>query len=114
MGVNFSPCHDFLFTVSFNGCILDYASFMDKKMPKTRFTKCSLKETTFTGANLSGSVFDDCDLFDAVFNRTDLSAANFATARNYLIDPELNVMNKAVFPMQGLPGLLFRHNLKIV
>src|SRR5690606_7702366 len=35
LGVNFSECMDFLFSVSFENCILDYASFQGKKMPKT-------------------------------------------------------------------------------
>src|ERR1700712_5734386 len=32
LGVNFSECQDFLFSVMFDGCILDYASFQRKKM----------------------------------------------------------------------------------
>src|SRR5476651_2363658 len=59
LGVNFSRCQDFLFTVRFESCILDYSSFMEKKMLKTHFIKTSLKEVSFSGANLAGSVFDD-------------------------------------------------------
>jgi len=114
LGVNFSECIDFLFSVDFYGCILDYSSFMLKKMPKTRFSKCSLKEVTFTQAILTGSVFDDCDLYGAVFNRTDISSANFVTAYNYDIEPEINQVKKASFSAQGLPGLLSKYQLKIV
>jgi fluoroquinolone resistance protein len=35
--------------------MLDYSSFMAKKMPKTHFVKSSLKEVTFTEAVLTGS-----------------------------------------------------------
>jgi uncharacterized protein YjbI with pentapeptide repeats len=114
LGVNFSECIDFLFTVDFAGCILDYSSFMLKKMPKTRFAKCSLKEVTFTQAILTGSVFDDCDLYGSVFNRTDIGSANFITAYNFDIDPEINIIKKAVFSAQSLPGLLSKYQLKIV
>jgi len=114
LGVNFSECIDFLFTVDFAGCILDYSSFMLKKMPKTRFSRSSLKEVTFTQAILTGSVFDDCDLNGAVFNRTDISSANFTTAYNFDIDPEINMVKKAVFSAQALPGLLSKYQLKIV
>jgi len=114
LGVNFSECIDFLFTVEFAGCMLDYSSFMLKKMPKTRFSKSSLKEVSFTQAILTGSVFDDCDLYGAVFNRTDISSANFVTAYNYDIDPEINQVKKAIFSASGLPGLLSKHQLKIV
>ncbi|HVW98155.1 MAG TPA: pentapeptide repeat-containing protein [Mucilaginibacter sp.] len=114
LGVNFTECADFLFSVEFDGCILDYSSFMLKKMPKTRFRKSALKEVTFTQANLSGSVFDDCDLNGAVFNRTDISGANFITAYNYDIDPEINSVKKASFSAQGIHGLLSKYQLKIV
>lgn len=114
LGVNFSACEDFLFTVRFESCMLDYSSFMRKKMPKTNFVKTSLKETTFTQAILTGSVFDECNLMDTVFRQTDLTSVNFSTALNYIIDPELNTMNKAIFSAHGLEGLLYKYNLRIV
>lgn len=114
LGVNLSDCQDFLFSVAFEGCILDYASFMGKKMPKTRFVKSSLKEVSFSQANISGSVFDDCDLNGAIFNRTDLSGANFITAYNYDIDPEINLVKKASFSAQGIHGLLSKYQIRIV
>jgi len=114
LGVNFTPCQDFLFTVRFESCMLDYTSFMGKKMLKTFFIKTSLKEASFTGANLAGSVFDDTDLMDAVFNQTDLTGVNFTTAYNYIFDPELNIMRKAVFSLNGVPGLLSKYGIKIV
>lgn len=114
LGVNFSECQDFLFTVTFDGCILDYSSFMAKKMPKTRFNKSTLKEVTFSLANLSGSVFEQCNLSETVFNRTDLSAVDFSTSYNFSIDPELNILKKAIFSAQGLPGLLDKYGIRIV
>ncbi len=114
LGVNFSKCQDFLFAVKFESCILDYSSFMGKKMLKTCFIKTSLKEVSFTGANLTGSVFDDTDLMDAVFSQTDLTGVNFATAYNYIFDPDLNTMKKAVFSLNGVAGLLTKHGIKII
>jgi fluoroquinolone resistance protein len=114
LGLNFSQCQDFLFTVKFEACIVDYASFMGKKMIKTNFIKSSLKEVSFSGANLSGSVFDHTDLLGAVFNQTDLTSVNFATAFNYSLDPELNILKKAIFSIDGVTGLLSKYNIKIV
>lgn len=114
LGVNFSHCEDFLFSVEFDSCVLDYSSFMTKKMTKTRFIRSSLKEATFTGADLTGSVFEECNLLDTVFRQTNLSSVNFSTAFNFIIDPELNTMNKAIFATHSLPGLLDKYNLKIV
>jgi fluoroquinolone resistance protein len=114
MGVNFSECQDFLFSVRFDSCILDYAVFMGKKMPKTRFSKSSLKEVSFIQAGLSDCLFDHADLSGAIFNGTDLTGANFITALNYGMDPELNILKKASFSLDGLPGLLLKHKIKIV
>lgn len=114
LGVLFNAAEDFLFSVRFESCMLDYSSFMSKKMPKTVFKKSSLKEATFTQAVLTGSVFDECNLLETVFRQTDLTSVNFSTALNYIIDPELNIMKKAIFSAHGLEGLLFKYNLKIV
>ena len=114
LGVNFSHCADFLFSVQFESSILDYSSFMGKKMHKTKFLKSSLKETTFTQADLSGSVFDECNLLDTVFRQTNLTSVNFSTAYDFIIEPELNTINKAIFATHSLPGLLHKYNLKIV
>ncbi len=114
LGVIFSECQDFLFSVGFRNCILDYSSFFGKKMLKTLFIQSSLKEVNFTGAILSGSVFDQSDMSGAVFNQTNLTSANFVTAFNYAIDPEFNDLQKAAFAVDGLAGLLTRYNLKIV
>jgi len=113
LGIHFNTCADFMFAVSFNDCILDYASFSNKKMPKTKFNSCSMKEVTFIGTNLSNSVFDNCNLDHAVFNDTELKEVNFLTAYNYKIDPEFNPMRKAKFSMQGIPGLLDKYDIKI-
>jgi fluoroquinolone resistance protein len=114
LGVNFSECQNLLFTVSFNNCVLDYTSFMGKKMTNTHFVRSLLKEATFSQANISGSLFDDCNLSGAIFNRTDLSGANLVTAFNYNIDPEINNIKKASFSASGLPGLLSKYDLKIL
>ncbi len=114
MGVDFRVCDDFLFQVEFENCVLDYSSFMGKKMPKTLFSATSLKEVNFTQAKLSGAIFKEADLTSAIFNETELHSANFVTAYNYSIDPELNNVKKAAFSTDGLHGLLTKHNLKIV
>ncbi|MDR3711988.1 MAG: pentapeptide repeat-containing protein [Puia sp.] len=114
LGMNFSECGDFSFVVGFDNCVLDYSSFMGRKMTKTKFVKCSLKEVNFTQTLLSGSVFGESDLSGAVFNETDLVSADFSTALHFSIDPSLNNIKKAMFSMEGLPGLLTRYQIKIV
>jgi fluoroquinolone resistance protein len=113
LGVNFADCSDSLFSVSFDSCILDFASFACKKMVKTSFRNSSLKNADFSECDLSGSLFINCDLDNAVFNRTILKEADFRTAINFNIDPENNNIRKAKFSLPGLAGLLYKHNLTI-
>jgi uncharacterized protein YjbI with pentapeptide repeats len=113
LGIQFHACDDFLFNVGFDECVLDYSSFANKKMPKTKFINSSLKEVTFIGTNLSNSVFENCNLDNAIFNDTQLKEVDFTSAYNYKIDPEFNPMKKAKFSTQGIPGLLDKYDIKI-
>ncbi len=113
-GINFSECEEFLFTVDFESCLMDYTSFLRRKMPKTSFIDCSLKNAVFEQANLSKATFDNTDLAGAVFERTTLAEADFSTAYNYSIDPELNNIKKAKFSQDGLAGLLTRYDIRVV
>jgi fluoroquinolone resistance protein len=113
IGINFSQCSDLLFSVRFEGCLLDYVSFVGKKMPKTPFIKCSLKSADFSDATLIKALFEECDLTGAVFSKTNLQEANLVTASNFNIDPERNYLRGAHFSYQGLSGLLGRHKLQV-
>src|SRR4051812_18637817 len=53
LGIQFNTCADFMFDVNFQDCVLDYSSFANKKMPKTKFNSSSLKEVSFIGTNLT-------------------------------------------------------------
>jgi len=113
IGVDFSKCDDFLFSVAFDRCMLDFASFMDKKLLKTPFLHSSLKDVNFTGCNLSNSNFAQSDLLGTLFNRSILKQADFSEAQHFVIDPELNDVKKASFSLDGLLGLLVRHDVRI-
>ncbi|WP_125719453.1 pentapeptide repeat-containing protein [Flavobacterium ustbae] len=114
LGIAFNECDDFLFQVHFDECVLDYALFSNKKMPKTQFINSSVREVTFIGTNLTNSVFDNCNLDGAIFNETQLAGVDFRTAYNYKIDPEFNPMKKARFSTEGIVGLLDKYDIKIV
>ncbi|HMI05991.1 MAG TPA: pentapeptide repeat-containing protein [Flavobacterium sp.] len=114
LGIRFDECENFLFKVDFRDCILDYSWFTNKKMPKTNFANCSLKEVNFGGTDLTASVFENANLEGTVFDETILASADFTTAYNFRIDPESNLMKKAKFSVQGIPGLLEKYDIKIV
>src|SRR5690606_22203636 len=113
LGVNFSTCNDFLFSLKFDDCILDCCSFTRKKLHKTPFINSSVKDADFSECDLSNSVFKNTDLTNTVFSNTNLKGVNFVTAKNYNIDPEQNNIAKAKFSLEGVIGLLNKYDIKI-
>ena len=113
LGVNFNDCVDVPFSVKFDGCIMDYCSFVKKKMKKTVFANSSMKGVDLSECDLTRSVFTNTDLMSAVFNRTILKEADFLTAKNFIIDPEINSVKKAKFSLHGIVGLLNKYDLNI-
>ena len=111
IGADFTASKDFLFSVNFSDCILDYVAFMKKKNRKAKFINSSLKGTDFSEADLTLCVFTKCDLSAAVFMRTNLSQADFREAYNFSIDPEQNQLRKARFSEEGLVGLLHKYSI---
>ena len=113
VGVDFSACNEFLFSVRFTDCNLDYATFHSKKMKNTLFTNSVIKEVDFTEADLSQSKFINCDLTRSIFDRTVLDKVDFSTAVNFEINPERNRLKKAVFSLNEVKGLLFKHDIVV-
>ena len=113
VGVDFSVCNDFLFSVNFKNCQLDYSTFFQKKMKKTHFIECSLKEVDFSEVELAESIFNKCDLMGAIFENTNLVKADLRTALHYSINPEQNKLKKARFSYPGIIGLLEKYDIQV-
>lgn len=113
MGLRFDECHAFLLAFQFEDCQLNFSSFYQLKIPKTRFINCSLVETEFIEADLTSACFDGSDLSGAVFENTGLEKADFRLARHFSIDPELNRIRQAKFSASGLVGLLEKYNITV-
>lgn len=121
LGLNFGECSQFGFAVKFDTCILNHSSFSNPESPmnkrvrfrQTVFKNSQLYEVDFTECDLSCSVFDKCDLSRTIFERTILEKADFRTAFNYSIDPELNRIKKAKFSRSGIAGLLEKYDIEI-
>ena len=113
LGLHFENCNDFLFSVDFEGCNLNLASFYQRKIKKIRFIDCTLVETDLSEADLNMAIFDNCDLSGAIFDRTNLEKADFRTSYNFTIDPEKNSLKKARFSRSELSGLLDKYKLDI-
>ncbi|MGB3948278.1 MAG: pentapeptide repeat-containing protein [Bacteroidia bacterium] len=113
LGLRFDTCNEFGLSFSFDNCMLNHASFYKTKIKKTVFKNCHLQETDFAEADLTNSVFDNCNLAHAIFERTILEKADFRSAYNYTIDPEMNRIKKAKFSVLGLSGLLDKYDIDI-
>jgi uncharacterized protein YjbI with pentapeptide repeats len=109
----FGDVNSFLLAFDFEGCLLNLCSFFKLRMRGAFFKKCTLLETDFSGADLTGATFENCDLSRAVFSSTILEKADFVSAYNYSIDPEVNRVKKARFSYPGVLGLLDRFNIEI-
>jgi len=113
VGLNFSVCNPFLFSITVEEGSLQFASFYNLAMKHSQFTNVNLQSVDFTQADASQSVFNNCDLKAAIFEHTNLTKADFTTAKNYSIDPEQNILKNAKFSRNGLSGLLTKHKIII-
>lgn len=111
MGLHLEDANPLLFSATFRHTQLDFSSFYQRKMPQTLFSHCSLKEVDFTEADLTQAIFEACDLEGAIFEYTVLKKADFSTAQNFVIDPEINPIQKARFSAADLGGLLKKYDI---
>ena len=113
IGINFYQVLDFGLSLHFVNCMLDYASFDNKKMNKSSFKNCRLHGVNFTKTDLSKVTMENCDLLDAVFSGTNLNGMDFTTNRNFSLDPANNLVKKTKFASATLAGLLTKFDIII-
>lgn len=112
-GLHFENCNPFLFAISPDNCTLNLSSFYRVRLKNTKFKNCGLQEVDFTEADVSNAIFENCDLAAAIFDNTNLEKADLRSAVNYSIDPQQNRIKKAKFSMNGISGLLYKHDIQI-
>lgn len=111
--VNFAMCDKLIFEVHFKECVLDFSKFYTLKIKGTTFIDCSIIAVDFMSTDLTAVVFDNCDLYRSEFAKANANKANFKTSYNYTIDPTKTKLKKAVFSLNEVKGLLFKHELVI-
>ena len=112
--VNFSMCDKLIFEISFTDCVLDFSKFYALKIKETVFRNCSLVAVDFMGADLTSVLFYNCDLYRSEFNKAVSIKTNFKTSINYSIDPQKTKLTKAIFSLNGVKGLLFKHDIIVI
>lgn len=113
LGVDFSICNDFLLSVQFSECQLNFCSFYQLDLKNSSFEICELQEVDFMGANLNEISFTHCNLLQAQFENSNLESTDFRTATNYIIDLDQNQIRQAKFSQNGLNGLLAKYDIHI-
>jgi uncharacterized protein YjbI with pentapeptide repeats len=113
LGVDFSKCSKFLFSVAFEDCILNYSYFYKSELKNTIFKNCVLQEVNFSEANLFNVKFINCDLANAIFERTNLEKADFTLAKNYSFKLESNKIKKAKFSVPEVLGIFNSYDIII-
>jgi uncharacterized protein YjbI with pentapeptide repeats len=81
------------------------------KIKGTSFTNCSLIAVDFMATDLTEVLFENCDLYRSEFAKAIANKADFKTSYNYTIDPTKTKIKKAVFSLEGLKGLLYKHDI---
>lgn len=112
LGIDWSPVRAMFLEMHFCDCQLDLSSFYGCSLKSSSFRRCSLREVDFVNTNLSGVALLDCNLQDAQFESTDMKGADLTGAHNYIINPEINVLNGAKVSWPAASGLLHQYDLK--
>lgn len=111
--VNFAMCDKLIFEIHFKESTLDFSKFYTLKIKGTTFVDCSLIAVDFMSTDLTEVVFDNCDLYRSEFSKANASKANFKTSYNYTIDPTKTKVKKGIFSLNGVKGLLFKHEIAV-
>ena len=90
-----------------------FSKFYTLKLKGTTFKNCSLIAVDFMATDLTESIFDNCDLYRAEFDKAIANKANFKTSYNYTIDPSKTKLKKAIFSLNEVKGLLFKHEIVV-
>ena len=112
LGINFTECSEFLFSIEAHHCIFSFSSFYNKNLNQTHFNHCILEKVDFTNANLSKVHFEKSDLKHTIFENSNLEKANLISAYNFNINPVTNILKGAKFSKIGALNLL--QNFQIV
>lgn len=113
LGLPFEECNTINFSVIFNHCQLNHASFYQMPLNRCRFNECQLQGADFTEATLKDTNLHHCDLRDARFDHTNLEKADLSHSFNYAIDPVNNRVKGTRFSFPEVLGLLHAFDIII-
>ena len=101
MGVDFSLAYQLGFDVSFEDCVLSYASFSGMNVKGLEVIRCRAHEAIFDDADLRDADFTESDLAGARFSGADLRGADLSGASGYVIDPAYSKLKGTRMSIEG-------------
>lgn len=114
MGVNFSSCNDFGFSVDYRESVLDSLVFSRQGLRKTLFRDCRIVRTDFSDCDLRDADFNGTRFEEVVFSGCNLEKADFREAAGYEIDPMENRIRRARFRLPEAYSFLGFLGIEIV
>lgn len=92
--------------LAFDGCTLNYGTFIGLKLPRLLLTRCTAHDVDFSEADLTNANFQHTDFSASRFVNTNLTEADFVHARNYQINAGANKLKKTKFALPEAIALL--------
>ncbi|MFP2904772.1 pentapeptide repeat-containing protein [Pyxidicoccus sp. 3LFB2] len=91
--------------VTFEECLLRYASFVGLSLRKTEFLRCSALEANFFDLDLSEADFSGTNLAGSNFRGCTLTRTNFSQASGLFLDPARNRVKGTRVPVETAVSL---------
>lgn len=93
-------------SLSFRSCRLDYGNFSHRDLRHGKWLECSAREVHLVGADLSHGDFSGTSFLGSTFSGTNLGHADLREARDYVLDPTRNSLEKTRVSLPEAVGLL--------
>ena len=93
--------------------MINHGTFIGLELKAIQIKNCIAHEVDFREADLSKANFEGTDLSGSLFNNTNLTEADLGQARNYQIDPGMNILKQAKFSLPEAMGLLYSMDIVI-
>ena len=93
--------------VDFQACALNHSTFMGLSMRHMQLEKCVAHDVSFEESDLTRANCTFTDFTGSRFQRTNLTEADFTSATNYTISPQLNTLKKTKFSLPEAMALLY-------
>lgn len=104
--LKFNEINKLLSHFGFDECVINLCIFYWMILKWIKFWNSDIKDSDFTLSDLSNSDFSFTDLEKTIFSQTNLKNVNFKWAINYIINPQNNKLNKAIFSRDWVYWLL--------